>query len=217
MKPFSAIIFDMDGVLVDSEPLHQRAFENLFAELGLGDSHEIRFADYYGRSDRVLLTDFIALHRPTKTFDQLLQRKIEIFLASLRVARPIYPELLTLIPTLAQRHPLAIASSNNRRAIDAVLEISGFSPHFSAIVSLEEIRAPKPDPDVYLQAALRLGIDPSDCLAVEDAAAGIEAAKMAGMNVLAITTSLPAEKLARADRIVRNHSELSEVLLNDSK
>lgn len=214
MKSFSAVIFDMDGVLVDSEPLHQRAFERLFAELGRRDDHGIVFADYYGRSDKALLTDFIALHALPHRMEELWERKVELFLADLRQSRPIFADARALVSLLAARYPLAIASSNTHRAIEVVMEISGFRPHFRAIVGLEDLRAPKPDPDAYLQAAARLGLAPADCVAVEDAAAGVAAARAAGMRVIAITTSLPAEKLSASDRVVNSHRAIGELLLN---
>src|SRR5260221_12293015 len=197
MKNFSAIIFDMDGVLVDSEPLHQRAFEALFAELGRKHDHGIVFSDYYGRSDKALLRDFIDKHNIPHELEDLTQRKLKYFLQYLREHRPIFKELHQLIPDLAARYKLAVASSNFHCIIDVVLEISGLRPHFSAIVGQEDLRFVKPDPEVYFTAAKRLGVRPSQCCVIEDATLGVQAAKMAGMTCIAITTSLPAETLQR--------------------
>ena len=93
------------------------------------------------------------------------------------------------------------------------MEISGLRPHYSAIVGFEDIRFTKPDPEIYFTAAKRLNVKPSACCVIEDAALGVQAAKMAGMTCIAITTSLPPEKLSRADFIVKNYAEVRQLLL----
>ncbi len=213
MKGVAAIIFDMDGVLVDSEPLHKRAFEALFDELGRKHDHGIVFADYYGRSDKALLRDFIEKHKLPNELEDLTQRKLKYFLQYLREHRPVFKELHQLVPELANRYKLAIGSSNFRQIIDVVMEISGLRPHFSAIVGQEDIRFVKPDPEIYFTAAKRLGVRPSDCIVIEDAIAGVQAAKMAGMKCIGLTSSLPPEKLARADFIAKNYAEVRKLLL----
>jgi HAD superfamily hydrolase (TIGR01509 family) len=215
MKQFAAVIFDMDGVLVHSEPLHQKAFEKLFTELGKARDHGIVYSDYYGRTDSSLLTDFIAKNKLPHRLDDLLRRKHDYFLAALRQHRPVFKELNTLLPELAQRCPLAVASSSPHQVIDVVMEISGLRPHFKAIVGFEDFKHAKPDPEIFLIAAKRLGVEPSKCIVVEDAVAGITAAKAAGMTAIGFTTSLPAETLkkAKADFTAENYDEIRNILL----
>jgi HAD superfamily hydrolase (TIGR01509 family) len=213
MKQFAAIIFDMDGVLVNSEPLHDKAWETLFAELDIAHNHGVVFADYVGRSDRVLLRDLIARHGLPHTADELIQRKLRHLLALLRQHRVEFRELRDLLPALAARYRLAVATSAPHVAIDVVMEVTGFRPHFQALVSRDDVRAGKPDPGVYLLAAQRLGVATSDCCAIEDSPAGIEAAKAAGMTCVALATSLPAARLAGADQIGRDHAALRQLLL----
>ena len=133
MKRFSAIIFDMDGVIVDSEPLHIKAFEALFAELGKKHDHGIVFHEYYGRSDGALLRDFVGKHKLPHEIEDLGARKLKYFLAYLRERRPVFKELHTLIPELAKRYQLAVATSSSHHVADVVMEISGLGPHFSLI------------------------------------------------------------------------------------
>ena len=213
MKTFSAIIFDMDGVLVDTEPLHDQAWQALFAELGHAYDHGIVFNDYIGRSDRILLRDLIARHQLPHTADELIQRKLRHLLKLLRLHRIEFRGLNDLLPPLAARYKLGIATSAMHVAIDVVMEVTGLRPHFQAIVGREDVQTAKPAPDVYLAVATRLGVAPSDCCAIEDSPAGIEAAKAAGMTVIGLTTSLPPEKLSRADHIARSHSEIGQFLL----
>jgi beta-phosphoglucomutase len=217
MKKFSAIIFDMDGVIVDSEPLHQKAFEALFEELGKKHDHGIVFHEYYGRSDRALLKDFIEKNKLPHELADLGERKLKYFLQYLRERRPIFHELHDLLPDLKKRYKLGVASSSSHRVIDVVMEISGLRPHFDTIVGFEDIRFTKPDPEIYFAAAKRLHVPPSACCVIEDAALGIQAGKMAGMTCIGLTTSLPVEALqaARADHIAANHSEIRRLLLPD--
>ncbi len=213
MKRFCAIVFDMDGVIVDSEPLHQKAFEALFEELGRKHDHGIVFHEYYGRSDKVLLKDFIEKHKVPFELEDLTQRKLKYFVHYLREHRPVFKELHSLVPELARHYKLAIASSNFRSVIDVVMDISGLRPHFNVIVGYEDIRFTKPDPEIYFTAAKRLGVRPSQCCVIEDAVPGVQAAKMAGMTCIGLTSSLPPEKLQQADFIARDYADVRKFLL----
>ncbi|MGD1017916.1 MAG: HAD family phosphatase [Verrucomicrobiia bacterium] len=213
MKKFSAIIFDMDGVIVDSEPLHQKAFETLFAELGKKHDHGIVFHEYYGRSDGALLRDFIDKHHLPNELEDLSARKLKYFLGYLRERRPVFKELHELIPELARRYQLAVATSSSHHVADVVMEISGLGPHFHVIVAREDVRFPKPDPEVYFTTARKLGVRPSTCCVIEDSTHGVQAAKMAGMTCIGITTSLSPEQLSRADHVARNYDDVRKLLL----
>jgi HAD superfamily hydrolase (TIGR01509 family) len=213
MKQFSAVIFDMDGVIVDSEPLHKRAFEALFEDLGKRHNHGIVFSDYYGRSDHALLRDFIERHTLPHELEDLTQRKLKYFLEYLREHRPVFKELHQLVPELKKHYKLGVASSSQHCVIDVVMEISGLRHHFDVIVGFEDIRFTKPDPEIYFQAAKKLGVRPTSCIVIEDAALGVQAAKMAGMTCIGLTTSLPPERLARADFIAKNYDDICRLLL----
>ena len=90
MRPYAAVIFDMDGVIVDSEPLHEKAFQVVFEEMGYGSTHGFHFPDYYGRSDKALWLDFIARHAPPQPFDELMAWKQGRFMTLLEAAQPIF-------------------------------------------------------------------------------------------------------------------------------
>jgi HAD superfamily hydrolase (TIGR01509 family) len=215
MIHYQAVIFDMDGVLVHSEPLHRQAYERLFAELGRADDHGVVYSDYYGRTDKSLLVDFIARSGQAHDLDGLLRRKQELFLDYLLTHRPVFEELNTLLPELAARCPLAVASSSPHKVIDAVMEITRLRPHFKAIVGFEDFKNAKPDPEIFLTAARRLGAEPKRCVVIEDAVAGVTAAKAAGMTAIGFTTSLPAETLrkAKADFTAENYGDIRNILL----
>lgn len=217
MIHYQAIIFDMDGVLVHSEPLHREAYERLFAELGRADDHGVVYSDYYGRTDKSLLVDFIARSGQPHDLEDLLRRKQEIFLDYLRTHRPVFDELNSLLPELATHCPLAVASSSPHKVIDAVMEITRLRPHFKAIVGFEDFKNAKPDPEIFLTAARRLGVNPNQCVVIEDAVAGVTAAKAAGMTAIGFTTSLPAETLrkAKADFVAQDYCEIRAILFGE--
>ena len=213
MKRFRAIIFDMDGVIVDSEPRHERAFREIFHEMGYGQTHGIHFPDYYGRSDRALWVDFIAKHQPPQPLDELLAWKQSHFLKILQADQPIFAALPDLVAKLAARHQLAVASGSLHPVIDEVLAMKNLRQFFPVVVSVQDVARGKPAPDVFLRAAELLRVEPRDCCVIEDSAAGVEAALAAGMSVIAITNSLPREQLTRATRVVGTYEEIERLLL----
>src|SRR6266536_2479888 len=168
---YQAYIFDMDGVVVDSEPLHERAFREVLEEIGYGRTHGIDFPAYYGKSDLVVWRDFIARHRPAQSLEELLARKEEKFGALLHQEEPIFGGLLELLAKLSQRRPLALASGSRHPTINAVLSMRGLRRFFSAVVSSEDVAHGKPAPDIFLRAAELLGVEPTQCCVIEDSGA----------------------------------------------
>lgn len=213
MKPYQAVIFDMDGVIIDSEPRHERAFREIFDELGYGSTHGVHFPDYYGRSDLALWVDFIARHQPTQPLAELTALKQNRFIELIRRETPIFPGIPELVRQLATVTPLAVASGSLHAVIEVVLGMEGLRRHFSQVVSVEDVGRPKPFPDVFLRAAERLGVVPGDCVVIEDSAAGVRAGKQAGMRVIAITNTLPPSALTEADEVVTTYDELARRLL----
>jgi beta-phosphoglucomutase family hydrolase len=217
MKKIKAVIFDMDGVIVDSEPLHERAFLELFDEIGIGMNHGIDFKAYYGKSDRALLEDLISLHRPKHSLDSLLARKRQKLINLIQQEKPLFPEVKILLEHLKGKKLLGLASGSPPEVIDTVLNLDGLHKYFDAIVSVEDVGKPKPAPDVFLEAAKRLRVKPEECIIIEDSVAGIEAAKRAGILVIAITNSLPYDDLRSADYIVNDYSEIKEIISDIEK
>lgn len=212
-RDFRAVILDMDGVIVDSEPLHERAFYEVLAELGYGRNLDLRFADYVGRSDFELWADFVRRHQPAQSLEELLARKRDRVIEVMRREQPIFAGLPELVERLAARCPLAVASGSDRAVIDAVLELGGLGRVFSVIVSAAEVPRGKPAPDVFLRAANLLGVAPGDCWVIEDSKPGVAAARAAGMRVLAITNTHPADELRPATRVVGTYAEIERLLL----
>jgi len=213
MNRFAAVIFDMDGVLIDSEPLHAQAWKAMFADLGRAYNQGVNYRDYIGVSDMVFLREFLAKNPLPHTPKELHSRKLQHLYRLIREHRPIYHELHDLVPALAQRYALAVASSSNQEVIDVVLEVAGLTNCFKVTVGGNAVEHHKPHPDVYLLAAKNLGIPAAQCCAIEDSPVGIAAAKTAGMTAIGITTGLPPEKLTGADHIARNFADVRRLLL----
>ncbi len=212
MKQFKAIIFDMDGVIVDSEPRHQQAFKAVFKEIGYENSHGMIFEEYLGKSDMRLWEDFVEKHQPKQTLQKLLDRRQDHFIEIIDQEQPLFTEIPELIEDLHRRLPLAVASGSLHPVITAVLRIEDIRRFFKAVISSSDVSEGKPAPDIFLRAAEALGILPEDTCVIEDSEAGIEAGIRAGMTVIAITNSLPRERLSGAHYVVDNYAEIRTLL-----
>jgi HAD superfamily hydrolase (TIGR01509 family) len=206
-----AVIFDMDGVIVDSEPRHERAFFEVARELGY-ENPGLRFADYIGRSDKELWIDFIARHSPTQSLEDLLAMKRERVVEIIRREQPLFNGLVPLVHNLAAYYRLAVASGSERLVIEEVLNLEGLHRFFPVVVSGSEVLRGKPAPDIFLRAAELLGVVPTDCCVVEDSKPGLAAALSAGMQVIAITNTHPADELRPATFVVSTYSEIEQLL-----
>jgi HAD superfamily hydrolase (TIGR01509 family) len=206
-----AVVFDLDGVIVDSEHVWDEARRQLAAKKG-GRWHERASRDMMGMSSLEwsrYMHDVIGLEEPPEEISAEVVRTLEeIYKRDL----PLIEGGVEAVERLAQRWPLGLASSSNRELIDLVLEISGLARHFRVTVSSEEVARGKPRPDVYLEATRRLGVAPEHCAAVEDSENGIRSAKAAGMRVLAFPNPRfpPADDaLALADDVLESLAELT--------
>jgi HAD superfamily hydrolase (TIGR01509 family) len=211
-QDFAAVIFDMDGVIVDSEPRHERAFLEVVRELGYADNLGMRFADYIGRSDKELWVDFVAKHNPAHCLDDLLAMKRRRVVELIGRERPLFRDLPELVERLAARCPLALASGSERPVIDAVLAL-GLTAYFPVVVSGSEVANGKPAPDIFLRAAELLQVAPRDCWVIEDSKPGVAAALAAGMRVVAITNTHRSEELRQATFVVSGYKQIEELLL----
>lgn len=212
LAQINAVIFDMDGVIVDSEPRHEQAFREIFAEIGV-EQHGIHFPDYYGKSDQALWKDFIAKNEPKQTLAELSDRKQKRTIDLIREHQPLFEGMEQLIFDLSNSFDCAVASGSNHAVIDAVLGIRNIRQHFKAVVSSEDVKENKPAPDIFLRAAENLRKDPAQCCVIEDSVAGVQGALSAGMQVIAITNSVSAQELSKAHVVVESVHEIGSLLL----
>jgi HAD superfamily hydrolase (TIGR01509 family) len=180
-----AVVFDLDGLLLDTEELWDSVREDLVRERG-GRWHGDAQADMMGMSSPEwsrYMRERLGLEQPPEEISAEVVRRME---ARYRERLPLLPGAHDAVERLAARWPLALASSSNRPLIDLALEIGRLAGFFRATVSSEEVARGKPAPDVYLEAARRLGVESRCCAAIEDSRNGIRSARAAGMRVLAI-------------------------------
>jgi len=196
---FSAVVFDLDGVVADSEPLHVRAWVEVLGSLGVGEEQigPESLASWVGIPDVDIVAGVVEKHRLPLAPAELLARKRSAF-------RELIPRALLSFDGVVEELaawdgvPLGLATATARREAMLMLETLGLAGVFRAVVTGDDVRRPKPAPDGYLQAAALLGLAPAACAAVEDAPHGARAARDAGLYVLGVTTSFAAERLAEA-------------------
>lgn len=210
-----AVIFDMDGVIVDSEVHHESTFHAVMAELGYAESHGIEFSRYVGRSDFELWQDFISKNRPVQTLEELLSVKRARFMEILQRLQPIYSGVPELVAQLAPKFSLAVASGSERPIVDAVLALKNLRSFFPVVVTGGEVRNGKPAPDIFLHAAHQMNIEPERCWVIEDSKPGVAAARAAGMKVIAITNTHVVDDLRGAHHVVRTYEDVKRLLLGD--
>lgn len=210
---YAAVIFDMDGVIVDSEPRHERAFRDVLEAIGYAENHGIHFPDYYGRSDRLVWSDFIERHDPPQTHAELMRLREERFLEIVVEDEPIFEGIPELVQALKGRYQLGVASGSGHTIISAVLGMKGLRDAFPTVVSSEDVEQGKPRPDVFLKAAELMGVEPKRCVVIEDSVAGVEAGLAAGMDVIAITNSFPRDALRRASVVIDSFAQIEKCLV----
>ena len=206
-----AVVFDMDGVLIASEEVWDAVRQRYVLERGGRYDEEVQRA-MMGMSapewSRFLHQEAGVPDDPDAINRDVVARMLEAYRREL----PLLAGAEEAVRRAADAFPLALASSSNREVFEAVLELAGLADCFRATVSSEEVERGKPAPDVYLEAARRLDVEPERCTAVEDSHAGIRSAKTAGMRVVAIpNTSYPPdeEALVLADAVVRSLGDLT--------
>ncbi len=211
-----AVVFDLDGVIVDTEQVWDDVREQLVRERG-GRWHDGAQAAMMGMSStewsRYLHDELGLSESPEEINDEVVRRMLERYREDL----PLIDGAITAVRMLAGPFTLAVASSSNRPLIEAVLERAGIAELFTAVVSSEEVARGKPAPDVYLEAARRLGVEPGRCAAVEDSSNGIRSAHAAGMRVLALPNGHyppTPDALALADAVLASPRELTPELVH---
>ena len=211
-----AVVFDLDGVLLQSEEVWDAVRQRYVRERG-------------GRYDDEVQRAMMGMSAPEWSrflheeagvpddIDEINSEVVRRMLEAYRRELPLVPGAVATVQRIADAFPLALASSSNREVFEEVLALAGLAACFRATVSSEEVERGKPAPDVYLEAARRLGVHPARCAAVEDSHAGIRSAKSARMRVVAIPNAAyppDEEALELADAVVRSLDDLTvEVLL----
>ena len=209
-------MFDFDGVLADSEPLHLAAYQEIFSSLGVTLSREDYYSHYLGYDDEGVFRLMAERQRwdlDERRLGALVAEKSRIFDQVIASRDVLYPGAARAVEHLASSYPLGIASGALKHEIETVLRTARLDRHFKFIVAAGDTRESKPAPDPYIRAAELHDLPPSACLAIEDSRWGIVSAKQAGMKCVGITNTYPASELANADAVISSLDEFTDSLI----
>ena len=209
-----AVLFDWDGVVIDSSPQHERSWELLAAaeSLPLPEGH---FKRGFGKKNETIIPDILGWARDPSEIQRLARLKEKTYRRLVAESGVnILPGARELLAALrAENIPCAVASSTPRENLEAIFAATGLGACFDAVVCGDDVENGKPAPDIFLLAAKKLGVAPGDCVVIEDAHAGIEAALRAGMPVLAVATTHPVADLGAATAAIESLAAANPDLL----
>jgi HAD superfamily hydrolase (TIGR01509 family) len=208
----TSVIFDLDGLLADTERLHCRAYQAALMEQGFHVS-ETDYAEHWVRAGKGI-SDWVSMHGLALDPHAVRARKSQHYLDLLGSSLRPMDGAVQLLNALRHKTKIALASSSYRDAVDGVLIGLGIAYFFEVIVTGLDVRQVKPAPDIFLKAAKDLGVRPAECLVVEDAEKGVVAAHRAGMRCIAVPNDYTRHHdFSKATRVCRSLTELTPVLL----
>lgn len=204
-----AVIFDMDGVIVDTTEGHYLSFVQMGKEVGYEMSREC-FKSIFGMHNNDIFPLLLNRKLEQKECDKFSNRKEELFRNIIRGNITALPGITTLIPSLKNAgFKIALGTSTALENVELVLTDLKLRRYFDGMATAEDVVRGKPDPQVFLMAAQRIGISPSQCVVIEDAVAGIQAALAAGMKAIGVTTNHSREALSKAHRVIDSLEEVT--------
>lgn len=210
-----AVLFDMDGVLIDSEPTHHAATREVMRERGLPVPDESDWLRVFlGRPDRDILIEWFAEHGVNDDVEEVMEAKAQAVVARLAAEVAPYDDGQWLARSLHARGvPLALVSGSRRSEIDLVLKRFDLGPVFAATVSADDVTVGKPDPEPYLRGAAALGVPTNQCLVIEDAVAGLRSARAAGAAAIVVDRIGQPERFAPAEPVKHLDEEVLTTIL----
>lgn len=208
-----AVIFDMDGTLVDSEPLHHQAWQRTLAAHGIPSFSWEQFLAYVGTSNERVAEDFIAAASLPIGVNELVQRKQARYLEMIPHLA-VLPGVRTALQRFGEHCRLAVASSSHLLELQEILRVHALGHHFAVVVGGDMVVRKKPAPDIYQQACRLLDLPPERCLAFEDSESGVQAAKSAGLRVVAVPSAWSkGHDFATADLVIARIDQPEATLL----
>lgn len=209
-----AIIFDMDGVIVDSIPMHFKIWKNIFRNRGISLSLK-EFEKYNGRSTYEIAEIMIKKYNLDDTPENISKEKLDYEIKLREKEIKLFKDAIPVLKKLKKdKYKLALATASQKHILKFILKKFKFEKYFDSITHVEEVKKSKPAPDIFLLAAKKLKVNPKDCVVIEDALNGIIAAKKAGMKSIAITTTFQKKVFEKkADKIITYLKELSKKMI----
>ncbi len=198
-----AVLFDMDGVIVDSEPQHIQAFQKTLASHGHTLDHENYQTYFAGKTDQKGLEDFLQTHTDSTPIEDLLAEKTGHFLDIAENDITPYAGIIDVIQGLRKKGiKLALVTGSVRQEVEVILSALNIRDAFDVIITADDVRTGKPDPEGYTKAVAAIGYDPEQCVIIEDSPSGVNAAVAAGIRCIAITTTHNEHDLSTATKVI---------------
>lgn len=212
-----AIIFDLDGVIVDTECLHKEAWEKIFWELKINFNPKVYYKEYMGRSTDEILQSLSQKYNLKEDIRKFKRRKQKYLIRLIKEKLKLIPGAKKLIRRISQSgFRMAIATVANRERVKIIMKKLNLSGYFQAIIAGDQVTQSKPHPEIYLVTAKKLNMDPKDCLVLEDTKAGIESAKNAGMKCIALKHDYNKKSdLIKADLVIDSLKKINIKLIED--
>ncbi|MDO8503076.1 MAG: HAD family phosphatase [bacterium] len=210
-----AVLFDMNGIIIDDEHIHEMAFRETVKPYNIDLDHQAYLDCCAGKTDRAGYEQIAEKFPATLPIDDLLRQKSQMYLQLFPANKKDYPGVIDLIHSLAKDFTLALTSSSSRDEVDLITKEFGINQEFKLTISANEVTKGKPDPEPYRITAQKLGFKPEECVVIEDSKSGVISAKAAGCYCIGVTTTHSKEDLKRADIIVDAFSNMTvEVIRN---
>ncbi len=209
-----SIIFDMNGVLIDDEHIHELAFAKVLNGCGIHVNHEEYSECCAGRTDKEGFEKLARKFKIPIDADQAVIEKGRYYLSLFPENKKTYPGAIELVEGLSKKYILALTSSSRGCEIDLILKTFKIKDLFQTIISAEDVKKGKPDPEPYLLTAKKLEIQPEDCVVIEDSPAGVSSALAAGMTCIGVTTTHSREELKNADQVFDTFGEIQKYLMS---
>jgi len=204
-----AVIFDMDGVIVDSGPYHVKAWSVLCQKYGLEFDETDFKSKMFGKSTPITLEYMFQRKLSDEEIEKYAKEKDDLTIKAYEEGVTAQKGVIELLNSLKDRQiTRAVATSEPEELARFLLKRTNVSKYFNVVISGSKVTKLKPDPEIYLLTAKEISFEPNNCIAIEDSVVGVQSAKAAGMKVIAITTSFPKEKLQEADLIIDSFDEL---------
>jgi len=205
-----AVIFDLDGVIINSEPLHDESTAIVLQKNGISISEKER-KQFLGLNDKEIFSQVVKENKLKKTPEDLIQEREKVYFDLIKKkGLDLFPGVLEAIQKFSKRYKLAITTSSEKSKVDFTLKKFNLSQYFPIIITGEDITKGKPDPEPYIKTIKQLGVKSKECLVIEDSINGMKSALDAGCFCIAVTNTFPAAQLKQADMIVQNISEINE-------
>jgi len=207
-----AVIFDMDGVIIENSEYHKRAWDKFAEKYGKELTEEERKYHIYGTTNKTALKYILKRELTSGELNMYGAEKEEIYREIYRPYIKTTDNLIDFLDMLRGNNiDIGIATSAGKENVDFIMNNLGIQWYFKKIIDADQIEKGKPNPEIYLKAAEELGYIPAKCIAIEDTVSGIIAGKNAGMKVIAITTTHLREELEEADLVIDNFNELDDM------